>query len=208
MHTFICSAILGIIVSWCLYGKEFSNKLSSVALTVLCVIFGATLIASSISVCVLPTEKVFSEKSKLLPLSYNQFVKDTSIRITTVNKKGTNIKVNKIDTVVNYDSIPQYFIIDKDGDINFFTNDGEDGCKECHGISYLTIVKIDTTSWLGRLKTKYKTEGNNWVTEMSIPYKDSENILYLSNKQYTELTVRINRFNEAHKGGRQLAISK
>jgi hypothetical protein len=208
MYTFILSAILGIIVSWCLYGKNFSKELTSVALTVVGVIFGATLIASSISISYLPTETVFSRQNSLIPEYYNTFPKDTSIRKVTYTKKGTKIQYNKIDTVINYDSIPQYFIIDKDGEINYLINNKGDISKESHYLSNITIRRINNVSWYGIKHTNYVCSDSKWVTDLSLPTKYTEHILYLGQTQYHELVNRIAKYNKDHDANSQLVINK
>jgi hypothetical protein len=195
MYTFIISALLGVIVSKCLYGKQFNEKLATVAITVLCFTFGGTLIVSSVSIAYLPTKQVYTEKSKLLPISNELVNKDTVIRMITITKKGVKIGT-KADTVITHDTIPDYFIIDlKDGMITCHTNYSTDFEEEKFYIEDIILVKVDTSGWYGVRKTKYITEGNNWITNMSIPNKNVDEFLYLNPVQYAELDRHIKLFN-------------
>lgn len=203
MYTFICSAILGIIVSWCLFGKEFNKKLASVALTVLCITFGATLIVSGVSIKFLPTEKIFTEKSKIIPHGYNVKIRDTTVNYITSINKGK--KVSKKELVVNRDTIPYYFKFDVEKGIVLFKTDyTSDGYEEEFNLSDLKVVKIDTTGWFGINRVFYNTDKNNWVTDISLPYKDSEYILHLNKTQFHELSCDINEYNKLNKTNIQI----
>lgn len=200
MYTFIISALLGIIVSKCLYGKQFNDKLATVAITVLCFTFGGTLVVSIVSTAYLPTERIYTEKSKLLPISYDVFIKDTTIRFITVTKKGEKVGVVKADTVINRDSIPDYFYIDTaSGKVVFHTNYSSDFESEELNFKDIAIVKIDTNGWYGIQKTKYITEDNKWVTNISMPNKDAIDFLYLNQKQIYELERHIKEYEYRNK---------
>ena len=208
MYTFIISAVLGVIISWCLFGKNFNNNLTNVAITVFCVIFGGTLLASGISIGMLPTKRVFTKQDTLLPEYYKVFNKDTTIRVISLNKKGTKIKYNKIDTIINKDSLPQYFIIDKDGDINYLTNHKGSEAKHSHYLSNLTVLRIKGVSWFGIKVSEYVLWENKWVIDLSLPTKNLENILYLNDVQYKELIRRVANYNKEHDKNSQLVINK
>ena len=189
MGTFITSAILGIIISWCLYGKEFNQKLWQVGLTIVGVAFIATMVVSSVSTKFLETEKVFVEKSKLVPVGHHVKFKGVKTKhITEITGNDTVVKVQK-DSV--YDKIPYYFIGNTSGEIKMVTNYSSDGCEEKLDVGEFEIVKIDTASWFGVVKTRYKTEDNLWVTNLSLPKKDKITRLYVNKKQHKELMKHI-----------------
>lgn len=185
--TFILSALLGIIVSWCIFGKEFNQKLWYVALTVLGVTLVSTLIVSTISLKYLDTEDVFVEQSKLIPLGSYDKVRDTTFKYT-LNSKD-------IDTIVNYDKIPIYFVI-KDGKLNVQTNYTSEGYVEKLDFNEFKVVKIDTASWFGIEKTQYRTSDNVWVSGISLPRKNTMKKLYLDKNRFNELQNVINTYNK------------
>jgi hypothetical protein len=199
MYTFIASAILGVIVSLCLYGKEFSQKLYMVALTVICITFGGTMIVSSFSTTWLPTEEVFTEKHNLIPYGDYHKVRDTTIKFTAVVEKGGKVDKDKMkaDTVINYDTIPYFFSLTENGDILFKTD--EDGEVEQLSPKSIEVKTTNKKSWYGIKKTRYKAEESEWVSEYSLPKKDKKQYLYLNTRQYRELKYRLNKFEDNKK---------
>lgn len=185
--TFLLSSVLGVIVSWCLFGKEFNQKLWYVVLTILGVTLVSTLVVSAISLKYLDTEDVFVEKSKLIPLGSYLKVRDTTFKYT-LNSKD-------IDTIVNYNKIPIYFVI-KDGKLNVQTNYFSEGYVEILDLDEFKVIKIDTTSWFGIEKTKYRTSDNLWVSGMSLPHKNTMKKLYLDKNRFMELQNVINKYNK------------
>lgn len=197
MYTYFISALIGVIISKCLYGKQFNEKLATVAITVLCFTFGGTLIVSSVFTNYLPTERIYTEKSKLLPITYYFFDKDTTVRFITVTKKGEKVGVTKADTVITRDSTPDYFYMDyKSGVITYHTNYDTDFQEEKYNWDDVSIVQIDTNSWYGIEKTRYITDGNKWVTDMSIPKIETKDILYLNKAQYAEFYRHVNEYRD------------
>jgi len=190
MYTFIISVIFGILVSWCVFGKNFNRNLFQVALTIISISFVSTIIVSLVFINGADTEKIFVEQSKITPIDWNILPKDT---IVVIIKDNNDSILSTKYSIIN-DTIPNYFSLkDTNGLIRFKTDYTSDGWSEDININNLELVLIDSTSWYGIEKTIYSIN-NRWVTTMSLPHKDKKHILFLNKEHMNQLKKLVNKY--------------
>ena len=114
MYSFIITAILGLIVSLCLFGKDIKNQLFNAAITIFLLVIGLNLIISAISLNYF--DKVEDVRTyALVPIEFYKTPKDTIVEQKQIFIKGKPSGKTKTDTIINYSYHPVYFKIDKEG---------------------------------------------------------------------------------------------
>ena len=194
MYSFIITAILGLIVSLCLFGKDIKNQLFNAAITIFLVVIGLNLIISVISLNYF--DKVEDVRTyALVPIEFYKTPKDTIVEQKQIFIKGKPSGKTKTDTIINYSYHPVYFKIDKEGSLIMKMVDDKDTSTYDIKLDDIKAIReIKEPSRLEKVYTQYNNDGK-WVLN-ALPPRCKDYKLALTSEQIFEYNYHLNKYKQ------------